>query len=113
MSDIQVQHVKICRLRGGEIRLLFAYNRLMEIAGYRREPDLSKIGPTLIIASSLILAIRTASWPRIKLETLPNRDWDAEQSVRMAHIILSHLLTKSPFLFPHKDVPWDEPSRDK
>jgi hypothetical protein len=87
----------------------------MEIAGYRKQPDLSKIGPTLLIASSLILAIRTAKWPRIELETASNREWEAEveQSVKMAHFILAHLLAKSPFLFPHKDVPWYEPSENE
>lgn len=87
----------------------------MEIAGYRREVDLSKMGPTLVIASGLILAIRTAKWPRITTTTAPEPEWDAEveQSVKMAHRILSHLLSKSPFLFPQKDVPWYQPSEDE
>jgi hypothetical protein len=91
----------------------------MEIAGYRMQADLSKIGPTLIpiliIASSLILAIRTARWPRIELGSASNPEWDAEveQSVRMARIIMAHLLAKSPFLFPDKDVPGHEPGEDE
>jgi hypothetical protein len=86
----------------------------MEIAGYRKEVDLSKLGPTLVIASSLILAIRTAKWPRIECDTASQPDWDAEieQSVKMAHRIFSHLLAKSPFLFPQKDVPWYQPGDD-
>jgi hypothetical protein len=87
----------------------------MEIAGYRREVDLSKMGPTLVIASGLILAIRTAKWPRIAVDTASQPEWDAEveQSVKMAHRILSHLLAKSPFLFPQKDVPWYQPGADE
>jgi hypothetical protein len=87
----------------------------MEIAGYRREVDLSKMGPTLVIASGLILAIRTAKWPRIVGDMASQTEWDAEveQSVKMAHHILSHLLAKSPFLFPQKDVPWFQPSEDE
>ena len=87
----------------------------MEIAGYRREVDLSRMGPTLVIASGLILAIRTAKWPRIEAEMASQTEWDAEveQSVRMAHRILSHLLAKSPFLFPQKDVPWYQPGEDE
>ena len=87
----------------------------MEIAGYRKEVDLSRIGPTLVIASSLILAIRTAKWPRVAVETASQPEWDAEveQSIQMAHRILSHLLNKSPFLFQHKDVPWYQPSEDE
>ena len=32
-----------------------------QIGGYRREVDYQKLGPALLIASSLVLAIRTAS----------------------------------------------------
>ena len=87
----------------------------MEIAGYRKEVDLTRLGPTLVIASSLILAIRTAKWPRVVVETASTPEWDAEieQSVRMAHSILSHLLSKSPFLFQYKDVPWYQPGEEE
>jgi hypothetical protein len=87
----------------------------MEIAGYKKELDLSRLGPTLVIASSLILAIRTAKWPRIVVETASTTDWDleVEQSVRMAHQVLAHLMSKSPFLFQYKDVPWYQPSEDE
>ena len=33
------------------------------IGRYRREVEFQKLGPALIIASSLVLAIRTARWP--------------------------------------------------
>ena len=87
----------------------------MEIAGYRKEVDLGRLGTTLVIASSLILAIRTARWPRNVVETASQPEWDAEveQSIRMAHSILAHLLTKSPFLFQQKDVPWYQPSENE
>jgi hypothetical protein len=87
----------------------------MEIAGYRREVDLSKMGPTLVIASGLILAIRTAKWPRVVVDAASQVEWDAEveQSVKIAHRILSHLLAKSPFLFPQRDVPWYRPSENE
>ena len=64
------------------------------------------MGPTLLIASSLILAIRTAKWPRVAVDAASQPEWDAEveRSVAMAHRILAHLLSKAPFLFPHKDV---------
>ncbi len=87
----------------------------MEIAGHKKEVDLNRLGPTLVIASSLILAIRTARWPRILVDTASAPEWDAEveQSVKMAHRILSHLISKSPFLFQCKDVPWYQPSEDE
>lgn len=79
----------------------------MAIAGYRREVDLSQLGPVLLVASSLILAIRTARWPRIESghATPPELEREIEQSVMLAHRIFAHLMAKSPFLFPHKDVP--------
>jgi hypothetical protein len=87
----------------------------MEIAGDKKQPDLSNIGPTLIIASSLILAIRTAKWPRLGLGMPPSEEWEAEveQSVKMAHVILSHLLSGAPFLFPQKDVQWYQRSKSE
>ena len=87
----------------------------MEIAGPRKEVDLSRLGPTLVIASSLIFAIRTAKWPRIVVNSVSTPEWDAEveQSIRMAHGILSHLLSKSPFLFQFKDVAWYQPDEDE
>lgn len=36
-----------------------------QIGGYRREVDYEKLGPALLIASNLVLAIRTARWPAI------------------------------------------------
>jgi hypothetical protein len=33
-----------------------------QVGGYRREVDSQKLGPALLIASSLVLAIRTAKW---------------------------------------------------
>jgi len=33
-----------------------------QVGGHRREVDYQKLGPSLLIASSLVLAIRTARW---------------------------------------------------
>jgi hypothetical protein len=33
-----------------------------KVGGYRREVYFQKLGPTLLIASTLVLAIRTAKW---------------------------------------------------
>jgi hypothetical protein len=47
------------------IRLMFAYTGLMglEVGGYQDRPDWPKMGPSLLIATCLILATRTARWP--------------------------------------------------
>lgn len=79
-----------------------------QVGGYRREVDHQKLGPSLLIASSLVLAIRTARWSPTHSDGLSQVDWTAEveHSVRIAKVVLSHLTSRSPELFQTKDVPW-------
>ena len=86
-----------------------------QIGGYRREVDLQKLGPALLIASSLVLAIRTARWPPTHSDGVSHTDWDkeVEHSVRIAKIVLSHLTSRCPELFQTKDVPWYIPIDDE
>ena len=65
-------------------------------------------GPALLIASSLILAIRTARWDPTLSDGLANIEWDkeVEHSVRIAKIVLSHLTSRHPDLFQSKEVAW-------
>jgi hypothetical protein len=37
----------------------------LEVGGYDSEPDWPKMGPSMLIATCLILAIRTAKWPAV------------------------------------------------
>jgi hypothetical protein len=79
-----------------------------QVGGHRREVDYQKLGPALLIASSLVLAVRTARWSPTHSDGLAHIEWDAEveHSVRIAKIILSHLTACYPELFQIKDVPW-------
>jgi hypothetical protein len=79
-----------------------------QIGGYRREVDYQKLGPALLIASSLVLAIRTARWSPTHSDGLAHVEWEkeTEHSVRIAKIVLSHLTSRCPELFQTKDVPW-------
>ena len=92
----------------GDFRLYFAYNVHMGIGGYRKQVDYGKLGPTLTIAASLILAIRTARWPLLEESTTSRIDWDAEvgHAVRLAGMVLSHLTAHKEFMFQQKDVAW-------
>lgn len=85
------------------------------IGGYRREVDFKKLGPALIIASSLVLAIRTARWPPTHSDGLANMEWEKEieHSVRIAKIVLSHVTARCPEMFQMKDVPWYVASDDE
>jgi hypothetical protein len=76
------------------------------VGGYRCEVDYQKLGPALLIASSLVLAIRTSQWSPTHSDGLANVEWDkeTEHSVRIAKIVLSHLTSRYPDLFQSKDV---------
>ncbi len=87
----------------------------MKVGGYDKAVDYAKLGPTLVIASSLVLAIRTARWkPPDTDSTSSARDWEAEmeRSVWIARRVLSHLTAHSPDLFQQKDVPWWLPDEE-
>jgi hypothetical protein len=83
-------------------------NEGTRLGGYRREVDRQKLGPALLIASSLVLAVRTAQWNPTHSHELAHIEWDSEveHSIRVAKIVLSHLTARSPELFQAKDVPW-------
>jgi hypothetical protein len=78
------------------------------IGGHRREVDHQTLGPALLIASSLVLAIRTARWSPTHSDGLAHVEWEkeVEHSVRIAKVVLSHLTSRCPELFQTKEVPW-------
>jgi hypothetical protein len=84
----------------------------MEVGGYNKEPDWVKIGPSLLVAASLVLAIRTSKWGANECSTASSVEWDAEveRSIKVAHRVLSSLLAKSSYLFAQKNVPRYQPS---
>ena len=56
-----------------------------KIGGYRREVDSQKLGPALLIASSLVLAIRTAKWTATHSDGLANVEWEKEVEDEAMH----------------------------
>jgi hypothetical protein len=82
------------------------------VGGYRKEVDQQKLGPALLIASSLILAIRTVRWDATTSDAVSSVEWDREvnHSVRIGRIVLSHLISRYPGMFQAKDVPWYIPT---
>ena len=50
----------------------------MKMTGYDQRPDFSRMGPTLLIASALILAVRRARWPAALDESLGSPELDQE-----------------------------------
>lgn len=86
----------------------------LEIGGYADRPDWPKLGPSLLIASCLILAIRTAKWP-------PRFDTGSEEqdlnneiefAIKAANRVLMTLATKYECIFPQKKEPWYGPDNE-
>jgi len=82
----------------------------LEVGGYNDRPDWPKLGPSLLISSCLILAIRTAKWPAGHDSRLSNTDLD--YSVHLADAVLSKLLAHKSALFPQKREPWFQPDEE-
>lgn len=82
----------------------------MEVIGHNRVPDWPKLGPSLLIAVALVVAIRTARWaakaPGAGLADVdPELDKEVEFGVRVADRVLHTLLRKHPAMFPQKREP--------
>jgi len=83
-----------------------------EIGGYRTEIDWPKVGPSLLIGTCLILAIRTAKWPANFDERLSEHALETEiaYAAHLANRVLGALISKKENLFPTRKVPWYQPS---
>jgi hypothetical protein len=80
----------------------------MEIGGYNDVPDWPKMGPSLLIATCLIVAIRTAKWSASIDAKNSNSELDKEIdfAANVAHRVLAALTAKSPSIFPNRKQPW-------
>jgi hypothetical protein len=84
-----------------------------DIDGYEQRPDWPKMGPSLLIAASLVLAIRTAKWPpRGSGGTTSDREleMEIENAVHLAGRVLSTLVSRHESIFPCKKEPWFVPN---
>ena len=89
----------------------FAYARNMRVVGDERRPDWPKLGPSIIIATALIVAIHTAKWVEKSSADAQFSDVDvaldkevsfaARISIREMH----ELLRRHESLFPQRWVP--------
>jgi hypothetical protein len=74
----------------------------LEVGGYNTVPDWPKMGPSLLIATSLILAIRTAKWPATfdKSTANPELDREIEYAAYLASRVMSSLMTRREGILP-------------
>ena len=63
----------------------------LEVGGYNEEPDWPKMGPSMLVATCLILAIRTAKWPARVHKT--SSDTDLESEIEYAHKLASRVFS--------------------
>lgn len=87
----------------------------MKIGGHDRRTDYPRLGPSLLIASCVILGLRTAKWAiRGGPSTASDRDLENEvdNSIRLAKRVLSHLLSTDAGMFPSVKEPWYEPTEE-
>jgi hypothetical protein len=86
-----------------------------KVTGFEQRPDFSRMGPTLLIASALILAIRTARWPAALDENLvsPELDQEIDYAVLLATRTLSRLLKQKESMFPTRREARYAPEEDE
>ncbi len=80
----------------------------LEVGGYTERPDWPKMGPSLLIATALIVAIRTARWP-VKDDhhiSDPALDEEIQYAFRVARRIMVHLVRTCEMIFPQRKEPW-------
>jgi hypothetical protein len=86
----------------------------LEIGGHSAEPDWPKLGPSLVIATCLIVAIRTAKRPPVAAEhsSDPELDREIDFAAYVAGRVLAVLVGKKSGLFPARRSAWYQPNGD-
>ncbi|MGB0125189.1 MAG: hypothetical protein WA419_17310 [Silvibacterium sp.] len=86
----------------------------MGVLGYERSPDWPKLGPSMMIATAMVVAIRTAKWATLTpvSDVDPDLDKEVDFAMRITSRVMDSLLQKNPGLFPEKKIPIHEPDDD-
>ncbi|MGB8477617.1 MAG: hypothetical protein WCE63_02100 [Acidobacteriaceae bacterium] len=98
--------------------LFIRYTHLVEEIGNKICPDWPKLGPALVIAATLVVAIRTARWAAHSPDDAKFSDVDraldneVDFATRIANRVLHALLRRQPGLFPQKREPIYAPGDD-
>ena len=83
----------------------------LDVGGYTDHPDWPELGPSLLIATALIVAIRTAKWAANTDKTTSGRELEQEIdfAAHVAGRVLSRLMRSNEVMFPQKKEPWYKP----
>ncbi len=76
--------------------------------GFHDRPDWPKTGPSLLIATCLIVAIRTAKWPARADDALSGQELTDEIhfAANVASRVMTTLISKYESIFPAAKKPW-------
>lgn len=85
------------------------------LGGYHDRPDSPKMGPSLLIAKCLTVAIRTAKWPSRSDDKLRDQEMneEIEFAAYIAGRVLSKLMTKNETIFPQRKEAWYQAKDDE
>ena len=84
----------------------------LDVGGFNEGPDWPRMGPSLLIATCLILAIRTARWP-VRSESKTSEmdlEVEIEHAAHLAGRVLVKLVSTRSELFPSRKEPWYQPN---
>ncbi len=84
----------------------------LKIGGFQDHPDWPKMGPSLLVATCLILAIRTAKWAASSADSTASDvelDREIEHAAHLAGRVLARLVASNPSIFPNAKQPWYQP----
>ncbi len=83
----------------------------LDVGGYADRPDWPKLGPSLLIVTCLIVAIRTAKWAASSDSKLSGRELEQEIdfAAHVAGRVLARLMRSNEVMFPQKKEPWYKP----
>ena len=83
----------------------------LKVGGHNEGTDWPKLGPSLLIATCLIVAIRTAKRSALPSDHCsdPEMDKEIDMAAYIASRVLSALVSKKPNLFPTRREPWYQP----
>jgi len=86
----------------------------MEIGGHNEVPDWPKMAPSLLIATCLIVAVRTARW--LATIDIRNSNCELDREIRFAADVAQRLLSKleaeHPSTFPTRKRLWSKATSD-
>jgi hypothetical protein len=94
------------------------YTTSVKVAGHNFSPDWPKLGPSMLIATALVVAIRTARWgatasaDALCSDVNPTLDKEIDFALRITDRVLHGLLRRHPGMFPQKGTPIYEVDED-